>query len=391
MGETVSKQKGSVGSSALISESVQQWAEGAWQQIVNKVERTSQRIGVSFPHASVNGVYDNMRPSWWTAGFWPGILWDIAADGHHPGLQGIAELIEEKLDEPLYSLAVHHDAGFIWTLSAVADHRITGSERSKHRGLMAAAQLASRFNVKGSFIRAWHDLEQVNRAGWSIIDTVMNLPLLYWASEVTEDPRFRHIAAAHADTVLAHFLRPDGSSYHILEFDPESGERIGAMSGQGYAEESAWSRGSAWTIYGLTLSYLYTGEERFLTGAKRAAHFFLANLPEDHVPHWDFRAPEEGGKPRDTSAGACAACGLIEMSRLVPEAEARLYLRSAERIVRSLHEHYGTWDMPGEEGLILSGTSNLPGGVHIDTPLIYGDYFFVEAVSKLRGSTLRLW
>lgn len=273
MGETVSKQMGSEGSSALISESVQQWAEGAWQQIVNKVERTSQRIGVSFPHASVNGVYDNMRPSWWTAGFWPGILWQIAEDGHHPGLQGIAELIEEKLDEPLYSLAVHHDAGFIWTLSAVADYRITGSERSKHRGLMAAAQLASRFNVKGSFIRAWHDLEQVNRAGWSIIDTVMNLPLLYWASEVTEDPRFRHIAAAHADTVLAHFLRPDGSSYHILEFDPESGERIGAMSGQGYAEESAWSRGSAWTIYGLTLSYIYTGEERFLTGAKRAAHF----------------------------------------------------------------------------------------------------------------------
>ncbi|PQP89006.1 hypothetical protein CPT76_12410, partial [Paenibacillus sp. AR247] len=160
MGETVSKQKGSVGSSALISESVQQWAEGAWQQIVNKVERTSQRIGVSFPHASVDGVYDNMRPSWWTAGFWPGILWHIAEDGHHPGLQGIAELIEEKLDEPLYSLAVHHDAGFIWTLSAVADYRITGSERSRHRGLMAAAQLASRFNAKGSFIRAWHDLER---------------------------------------------------------------------------------------------------------------------------------------------------------------------------------------------------------------------------------------
>ncbi|MEK4466263.1 glycoside hydrolase family 88 protein [Paenibacillus sp. FSL H8-0315] len=374
-----------------ISESTLEWADGAWQQIVNKVEMTSKRIGVSFPHASVSGVYDNMRPSWWTAGFWPGILWQIAAEGNHPALQEIAEQIEEKLDEPLYALTVHHDAGFIWTLSALANYRVTGNARSKQRGLMAAAQLASRFNLKGSFIRAWHDTEKINRAGWSIIDTVMNLPLLYWASEVTEDPRFRHIAAAHAETVVEHFLRPDGSSYHILEFNPESGEKIGAMAGQGYAEESAWARGSAWMIYGLTLSFHYTRENKFLTGAKRAAHFFLANLPEDHVPHWDFRAPDAGEKPRDTSAGACAACGLIELAKIVPQAEASFYLRAAEQIVRSLYENYGTWDIPEEEGLILSGTSNLPGGVHIDTPLIYGDYFFVEAVSKLRGAVLQLW
>lgn len=189
----------------LISESTLEWADSAWQQIVNKVEKNSKRIGVSFPHASVSGVYDNMRPSWWTAGFWPGILWQIAAEGNHPALQEIAEQIEEKLDEPLYALTVHHDAGFIWTLSALANYRVTGNERSKQRGLMAAAQLASRFNLKGSFIRAWHDTEKINRAGWSIIDTVMNLPLLYWASEVTEDPRFRHIAAAHAETVVEHF------------------------------------------------------------------------------------------------------------------------------------------------------------------------------------------
>lgn len=376
---------------ANIPETVKVWADGVWDQIVNKVQRTSDRIGVSSPHASVNGVYDNMRPSWWTAGFWPGILWHIAASGSHEKLQHIAEQCEERLDEPLYSLAVHHDAGFIWTLSAVANYKVTGNERSKQRGLMAASQLSSRFNLKGNYIRAWHDQEQVNRAGWSIIDTIMNLPLLYWASEVTNDPRFRHVAAAHADTVLEHFLRPDGSSYHILQFDPETGERIGAMSGQGHAEESAWARGSAWTIYGLVLSYHYTGEERFIIGAKRAAHFFLANLPEDDVPHWDFRAPREENTPRDTSAGACAACGLIELAKIVPEAEAHLYMSSAERIVRSLNDNYGAWDLDQEEGLILSGTSNLPGGVHIDTPLIYGDYFFVEAVDKLRGATQRLW
>ncbi|MGF7048234.1 unsaturated chondroitin disaccharide hydrolase [Paenibacillus sp. DS2015] len=388
MRETIEHQ---IPSGAEISDSTKVWAEGVWAHILNKVECTSKRIGVSFPHASVNGIYDNMRPSWWTAGFWPGILWHIAADGGHENLQHIAEQCEERLDEPLNALTVHHDAGFIWTLSAVANYRVTGNERSKQRGLMAASQLSSRFNIKGRYIRAWHDQKQVNRAGWSIIDTIMNLPLLYWASETTSDPRFRHVATAHADTVLEYFLRPDGSSYHIVQFDPETGERIGAMSGQGHAEESAWARGSAWTIYGLMLSYRYTGEERFLIGAKRAAHFFLANLPEDDVPHWDFRAPREEDTPRDTSAGACAACGLIELAQVVPDRESHLYMNAAERIIRSLHDNYSTWNLDQEEGLILSGTSNLPGGVHVNTPLIYGDYFFVEAVAMLRGAKLRLW
>ncbi|MEC0241138.1 glycoside hydrolase family 88 protein [Paenibacillus dokdonensis] len=376
---------------AELSTSVHSWADGLWERIGQKIERTSRRIGVSCPHASVNGVYDDMRISWWTAGFWPGILWQLSADGKYPELKSIAEQCEERLDEPLHSLAVHHDSGFIWLLSAVANYRITGNERSKERGLMAASQLASRFNLKGRYIRAWHDTASLNRAGWSIIDTMMNLPLLYWASETTKDPRFRHIAAAHAETVLTHFMRPDGSSYHILHFDAETGELLGADAGQGHAENSAWARGSGWTIYGMVLSYQYTGDEAFLIGAKRAAHFFLANLPEDYVPHWDFRAPRNADTPRDTSAGACAACGLIELAGCLPAGEGQMYLEAAVRLVRSMDENYGAWDREDEEGLILSGTSNLPGGVHVDTPLIYGDYFFVEAVSKLRGSERRFW
>ncbi|HWO54038.1 MAG TPA: glycoside hydrolase family 88 protein [Paenibacillus cookii] len=376
---------------AEIPASVQVWADGAWDRIRHKIGRTSRRIGVSCPHASVNGVYDDMRVSWWTAGFWPGILWQLSADGGQPEFRDIAERCEERLDEPLHALAVHHDSGFIWLLSAVANYRITGNERSRQRGLMAASQLASRFNLKGRYIRAWHDAENINRAGWSIIDTMMNLPLLYWASETTNDPRFRHIAAAHAETVLEHFMRPDGSSYHILRFDAETGELLGADAGQGYAEDSAWARGSAWTLYGMALSYKYTGNEAFLTAAKRAAYFFLAHLPEDYVPHWDFRAPRNDDTPRDTSAGACAACGLIELAAHVPAGEGQTYLDAAGRLVRALDEQYGAWDREDEEGLILSGTSNLPGGVHIDTPLIYGDYFFVEAVSRLRGSKLGFW
>lgn len=377
--------------SASFSPAIKAWADGIWTRIERKIRRTSLRIGVSCPHASVNGKYDDMRVSWWTAGFWPGILWQLAAEGGNPEFKAIAQQCEARLDEPLHALAVHHDSGFIWLLSSVANYRITGNERSRERGLMAAAQLASRFNLKGRYIRAWHDTKTLNRAGWSIIDTMMNLPLLYWASETTNDPRFRHLAATHAETVREHFMRPDGSSYHILRFDAESGERLGAEAGQGYAAESAWSRGSAWTIYGMVLSYLYTGNEAFLTASKRAAHFFLANLPEDYVPHWDFRAPRQADTPRDTSAAACAACGLIELAGCLPEGEGQMYREAAVRLVRALDEQYGAWDLENEEGLILSGTSNLPAGVHIDTPLIYGDYFFVEAVSKLRGSKMRFW
>lgn len=370
------------------------WVENSWSRIIAKVERTSKRIGVSFPHASVNGVYDSMRPSWWTAGFWPGILWHIISENNHEELRNIAEACEAKLDEPLYNLQVHHDSGFIWMPTAVANYRNNGNKQSRHRALMAAAQLASRFNIKGNYIRAWHDDEvDGNRSGWSIIDTIMNLSLLYWATETTDDPRFKHIAMAHADTVLREFLRADGSSYHIVCFDSQTGMRLGVRSGQGYAEESAWSRGSAWTIYGLTNAFLHTGEQRYLVGAKQAAHFFLANLPTDFVPHWDFRAPiGENGEaiPRDSSAGACAACGLLELANVVPASEARLYRSSAESILRSLDENYGAWDRD-EEGIILEGTSNLPANTHIRTSLIYGDYFFVEGIAKIRGRANRIW
>lgn len=391
MKETTLNPNGANGIIGEASSSTELWADEIWKRIIQKVERTSKRIGVSCPHASVNGIYDDMRLSWWTAGFWPGILWHLSSDGSNPEFRELAQQCEERLDQPLHTLAVHHDSGFIWLLSAVANYRLTGNEGSKLRGLMAASQLSSRFNLKGRYIRAWHDQEKLNRAGWSIIDTMMNVPLLYWASEVTNDPRFRHVASAHAYTVLEHFLRPDGSSYHIVLFDPETGERVGAKSGQGHAEESAWARGSAWTLYGLTLAYGYTGDEQFLIGAKRAAHYFLANLPEDDVPYWDFRVPRTDVTPRDSSAGACAACGLLELAKCVPVEESALYSNAAKRIVRSLDENYGAWDREDEEGLILSGTSNFPGGVHVDVPLIYGDYFFVEAVARLRGTNHRFW
>ncbi|CAG7628705.1 glycoside hydrolase family 88 protein [Paenibacillus allorhizosphaerae] len=368
------------------------WVERAWQQITDKLETTSERIGAGFPHAAKEGTYDLMSPTWWTAGFWPGILWLVYRDTGSDKYKALAQECERKLDEVLNRYyPIDHDAGFMWTLTSIASYKLTQDEESKRRALIAASHLAGRFNMKGQFIRAWNGKDQ-GKTGWAIIDCMMNLPLLYWASDVTEDPRFKHIAAAHADMVLREFVRPDGSTYHIVTFDPETGERTGARGGQGYAEESAWSRGNAWALYGLALSYLHTREERFLQAAKRVAHFFLANLPEDHVPHWDFRAPVSADEetPRDTSAGAIAASGLLELAQLVDPAEARLYQDGGTSILRSLYEKYGAWGKP-EEGMLVKGTGHAPAKQNIHVSLIYGDYYFVEGIAKLRGRKELFW
>lgn len=371
------------------------WVQEAWEQVHAKVSRTSRRIGSGFPHASVDGTYVLEAPHWWTAGFWPGLLWLLyrEPESRDERYKEIAEACEKQLDEVLTGFdRLDHDMGFMWSLTSVARYKLLGEEQSRKRALLAASVLSGRFNVKGNFIRAWNPWSEGERnEGWAIIDCMMNLPLLYWASETTGDPRFRHLAKEHADTVLEHFIRTDGSVNHIVIFDPETGAFESVNGGQGYAPNSAWSRGASWAIYGMALSYRYTGEARYLDAAKRVAHFFIASLPEDSVPHWDFRLPPGVERYRDTSAGACAACGLLEIARSVAGEEAGLYRKSGETILRSLYENYGAWSNQAEEGLILHGTSHYPERRNIDVPLIYGDYFFVEGLARLKGSSDTFW
>ncbi|WP_199615896.1 glycoside hydrolase family 88 protein [Paenibacillus alkalitolerans] len=363
------------------------WVKEAWNKTAEKVSKTSRRIGSGFPHASVNGKYVLEPAHWWTAGFWPGLLWLVYRDTKDTALKTIAEECEAKLDQVIADYyRLDHDIGFMWTLTSVARYKLLGEEESKRRALLAANLLSARFNIKGRYIRAWNPWRPgEDNSGWAIIDCMMNLPLLYWASSVTGDPRFKHIAVEHSDTVLTHFIRPDGSVNHIVVFDPATGEKIGVNGGQGYSAESAWSRGAAWALYGMALGYKYTGEERYLQAAKQVAHFFIANLPEDFVPHWDFRLPPDVEKYRDSSAGACAACGLLLLSKQVADAESALYRQAGERMLHSLYSNYGAWDREDEEGLILHGTSHYPERRNIDVPLIYGDYYFAEGIAQLLG------
>lgn len=363
-----------------------QWAEETMQRILKKLDVTADEIGPRFPHVCKDKEYDNEQPRWWTNGFWPGILWMAYQQTSNKKFAEIAAEAEDKMAYVLDEYYdVDHDAGFIWLLSAGADYRITGSEESKRRCMKAAAYLASRFNIKGGFIQAWNQ-----KHGWAIIDCTMNLSLLFWASELTKNPIFRHIAMAHADTVIKYFVRPDGSVNHVLSFDPETGEFIEPISGQAASPTSAWSRGASWAIYGLPLAYRYTGKEEYLTAAKRAASFFVANLPEDYVAHWDFRVPRTPETPRDTSAAACAACGLLEIAEHVPECEKEFYIDSAYKIVKSLTDNYSNLDSD-KQCILNCGTGHCPAGQNVNVGLIYGDYFYMEAVSRLMGNTDIFW
>ncbi|QSF43765.1 glycoside hydrolase family 88 protein [Paenibacillus tianjinensis] len=371
----------------------QTWIDEAWSKALEKTRSNSRRIGAGFPHASQGGQYVLEGPNWWTAGFWPGMLWQLYAESGDESLKAIAEECEQRLDEVLDGyVKLDHDLGFMWLLTSVANFKLTGNEASRIRALKAANYLAARFNLKGRYIRAWNPWrEGEDNSGIAIIDCCMNTSLLFWASRVTGDPRYRHIAEAHMDTVLEHFIRPDGSVYHIVSFNPETGEVTEKLGGQGYAPESAWSRGTAWAIYGLALAYHHSGKQDYLHAAQQVANFFLTRLPEDHVPHWDFRTSGATGDLRDTSAGACAASGLLLLAGQVNASDSNVYRNGAMKILESLYRNYGTWGNANEEGLLLHGTSNYPENRNIDVPLIYGDFFYVEALARVKEAGPFYW
>lgn len=361
-----------------------------WEALQAKTDRMIRQLGDKSPHvAKHDGIYDDMRLDWWTSGFWPGILWimhEMTGKEHYKeAAWGWDEKIESKMTQ---ANNFHHDVGFQFLPTAVIKYKLTGDEDGKRRGLFAANFLAGRFNPAGNFIRAWNQ----EKIGWSIVDTSMNLSLLFWAAAESGDPRFEHIGKAHADTVVRQFIREDGSVNHIVCFDPRTGEQIESLGGQGASPRSSWSRGQAWALHGMANTYRYTGDVKYLLAAQRVAHYFLACLPDDHVPHWDFRAAEVlDGMPRDTSAASCAASGLIELAEALPPEEGAVYRRGAEKILLSLTQNYAPWDRPDFEAILTAGTGNYPAGSNIDVSLIYGDYYYVEAVAKLLGWKSRIF
>lgn len=355
---------------------------------LDKLTKTASRIQGRIPYRTIDGQFDDITDrdiTWWTNGFWAGLLWLAHGQTQDKRFAEWARQSEVHLDRALLDhFGLHHDVGFMWHLSAVAGYKVDGSKDSLRRGMMAATVLGSRFNLAGRFVRAWNSWgDNFQHTKWAIIDCLMNLPLLYWASEELKDPRFRHIAVAHTETVLRHFIYPDGSSRHIVEFDAENGGFIRCHRGQGYSEDSAWSRGCAWLVHGMALAARYTGRSDFLASAELAARYFLDNLPEDKVPWADFKAPTN--KHKDSSAGAIAASGILTLAELVPAQRKSYYIDGAKNMLSGLAKTCTAPD--NDEALLTHGCVayhwDKPG--QQDTSLIYGDYFYLEALIKLQG------
>lgn len=367
-----------------------EWIEETQKKLENKLIYVRERSAEKIPYTTINGVHDDWRYKKigrWTNGFWAGLMWLMYMSSKDERYREIAEYNERLLDEALKNADdLNHDTGFMWLLSAGANYRLFGGRDSKNRVLAAASALASRYNINAEYIRAWNGED---RLGYSIIDCMMNLPLLYLASDITHDPRFKLIAEKHAMSAMKNHLRPDGSVYHVINYDIQTGEVTIPDKTQGYdSKTSSWSRGQAWAVYGFVLSYIHTGNTEFLDASKRAAHYFIANLTEDSVPLCDFRAPDTPVY-HDTSAGTCAACGLLELFRIVPEHEKKLYFNSAMRILKATERDYADWNSENDT-LIKNGCEAYHDGLQ-NLPLIYGDYYFAEALYKLRGGDVLLW
>ena len=365
------------------------------RKVTDKFRRTVPGAAVSdlLPYRSENGKWIespwNCGNGWWTAGFWPGMMWLLNALSPEKVFHDEAVRATELMtDQFRVYRHLNHDVGFMFLLSCGAKHKLEGDEQSRMDTLHAASLLMGRFNPtstpRAGFIKSWDGKGQL---GFAIIDCMMNLPLLYRATRETGDPRFAAVARLHADKAKKHFVREDGSCRHIVEFDPETGDFVREHGGQGYQVGSSWSRGQAWALYGFTLLAMNTGDADDLATAERIARYFAANIREDGLTDCDFRQPE-GVYRLDNIAGACAACGFLELAKMTGKAE---YRAAAEKLLDGLIDH--CCDFGGEYcGLLTHCTAAYhDDNVGTHTNITYGDYFFVEALCKMKGCDPMLW
>jgi len=358
--------------------------------VLEKTRKNALAFGDKLPDATVNGKYRFTDDGSWVGSFWNGLLflcYEVTGDTFY---SSAAQSSQHRLIRRLHENpeTLDHDIGFLYSLAFVKDYQMTGNPIARQTALEAADLLCSRYNERGRFIQAWNVWEpgeafsEMNK-GRIIIDCMYNLPLLFWATEETGDSHYRDIAANHATTCSSTIVRSNHTVYHTYLFDDVTGMPLRGQNHQGYQDESCWSRGQAWALGGYAYAYRYTGNRSFLELAKKLAEVFLANLEEDSIPMWDFSLPDKKGEPRDSSAAAIAASGLLEIASHEEGAIREYYRSAAERLLIDLYNQYSTVRLPNEEGLLLHACGNRPVGKDEDCSLIYGDYYFAEAVTRL--------
>ena len=371
-----------LGTELLTKEEVQK----AMDQVVSCVRLNMEYIKDRFPSpAAKNGTYEVIDNIEWTDGFWTGLLWlcyeytgdEVFRQQAERNVGSFLNRVEKRIELD------HHDLGFLYSLSCVAGYKLTGSEKAKRAALLAADKLMERFQETGGFIQAWGELGARDNYRL-IIDCLLNIPLLYWASRATGDRRYEDAAKRHYETACSYVIRDDASAYHTFYFDPETGEPVRGVTRQGYSDDSAWARGQAWGIYGIPLNYRYTRDGSAFPLFEGMANYFLNRLPEDDVCYWDLIFGDGSGQSRDSSAAAVAVCGFHEMGKYLPETDPdkETYKYAMHRMLRALMTHYTNPDGKPGEPILLHGVYSWHSGKGVDEGNIWGDYFYMEALVR---------
>ncbi len=362
----------------LNREQAPQWVTEELTRVCGVIEKNMERFGTKFPSACAeNGVYKVTENDDWTNGFWTGMLWMAYQYTGEEKFKCLAcenlKSFEKRLAE--HVVLDHHDIGFLYSLSVGGGYRILGEERLREVLLKAADALADRFQEKGGFIQAWR--KKGARGEYRlIIDSLMNLPLLYRASKLSGDNTYRSMADCHYKNVIENIIRDDYSTYHTFYFDPETGKPDHGATHQGFSDQSCWARGQAWAILGMPLHARVSGEAMSAGEAEtyeNVVSYFEDHLPADGMPYWDLIFRDGSGQPRDSSSLAIAACGLLEAGRRERGME----------MLRTLEALAAPSDRDETEGLLLHGVYAYAEGKGVDEPDLWGDYFYMEALCRV--------
>jgi unsaturated chondroitin disaccharide hydrolase len=345
------------------------------------VRRNLQELE-TFPEMTHGGKWTLVPNGGWVGGHWTGLIWLTYAHTQDPAVRTAALRWGERLAPRQFDLGTH-DLGFLFELSYILGSQLTGDTALKAPAVQAARSLIRRFNEKGRYIQAWQALDaSPEYRGRAIVDTMMNLYLLYWAAQETGEDNFARIASAHADTVLKYQVRPDWTTSHTIDFNPDTGEFLRRDTHQGLSATSCWARGQAWAVHGFVESYRWTKNETYRDAAARLAETMLRRNPPDRVPFWDYDSPLIPNDVRDSSAASILASGLLNLATVEPDtARSQRWRAEATGMLESLWDHYSSRGS-AEPCILLHATRSKPHS-HMDSALIYGDYYFMEALTRL--------
>lgn len=361
--------------------------DGAIREATERVKKNIPYFNGMFPpEASCNNFYSRTENMSWTEGFYVGVLWlcyELTGDKvFREAAEGYFDSFKERIEQK--NNTDNHDLGFLYILSCVAQYKITGEEKAKNVALIAADGLKNRFQEVGKFIQAWGKMGDEDNYRL-IIDCLLNIPLLYWAYTETGNEEYKRIADEHFNTTLNVIIREDGSTYHTFFFDKKDGSAKCGKTHQGFSDESAWARGQAWGVYGIVLNHIYNKFDVIPTWFK-VTDYYLNNLPEDKIAYWDLEF-KDGKQPRDTSSNVIAVCGILEAYNQKFCSDE--YVKAAKSIMNIIIDKYTTKNIPESNGLMTHSTYHCDNG--FDECNIWGDYFYLEALMRLKRDWKMYW